>query len=131
MREKAYQALQCGCAGYTYGANGVWQAVLAPSSSELHKVYGRTLWSTGIALPGGEQLKHLKALYTSLPWHRLQPRPECDGLATWDVPLAPSERPALACDTERSTVVVYFYRGKPFTGTITHLAPTTKTGSWC
>ena len=130
MREKAYQAMQCGCAGYTYGANGVWQAVLGPNDSDLHRVYGRTLWSTGIKLPGGEQLRHWRNFYAALPWHRLQPRPKCDGFATWEAPLSPSERPALATDPERNTVVVYFYRGQPFSGTIQKLQGASYRARW-
>lgn len=130
MREKAYQAMQCGCAGYTYGANGVWQAVLSANNSELHKVYGRTLWSVGINLPGGEQLAHWRTFYSSLPWHRLQPRPDCDGFATWDAQLPPSQRPALSCDPERNTIVVYFFTGTPLTGTLHHLQDTDYRAQW-
>lgn len=130
MREKAYLALQSGCAGYTYGANGVWQAVREANNSELHKVYGRTLWRTGIDLPGGDQLRHLKAFYTALPWHTLQPRPACDGFAVWEGTVAARQQPAVAVSADQTLAVVYLPRGEPYRWTLQNLPPGTYQDRW-
>lgn len=130
MREKAWQAMLCGCAGYTYGANGVWQAVAKPENSDLHKVYGRTPWTVGINLPGADQLGIWRKFWSALPWHLLQPRPECDALAVWPSDLPPTKRPLLSADPERNTVVGYFFAGAGVRGTLRHLPATAYRARW-
>jgi hypothetical protein len=120
-REKANQAMQWGCAGYTYGANGVWQATWDEERTPNQTVYGTTPWFVGIDLPGAERLKHWKAFYSGLPWSKLVPRPDTDGFAAWDVPLRPALRPAVSAEPGRSHVVVYFYRGAPTPGALKRL----------
>ena len=36
-RKVAYLAMQCGCFGYTYGANGIWQGSWAPEEIDMQK----------------------------------------------------------------------------------------------
>ncbi len=111
MREKAWQAVLAGCAGYTYGANGVWQAIGAPNDSDLHRVYGRTSWSRGIVAPGAEQLGHLKRFLQSLPWHRLVPRPECDGVCAGPAATPPRDRPVVSTDRDGTFLIAYLPGG--------------------
>ena len=107
MRGKAWQAMLAGCAGITYGANGVWQAIEQPGDSDLHRVYGRTRWTRGIALPGADQLGHLKRFFTGFAWHRLVPRPACDGFCTGPAVTAPGDRPVVASDQDGRRMVAY------------------------
>ena len=107
MREKAWQAMLTGCAGYTYGANGVWQAIAAPNQSELHKVYGRTPWEKGIRLPGANQLTHWKRFFAAIPWQRLVPSPECDGVCHGPSSTPASDRPVVAVDRDGRFLVAY------------------------
>jgi hypothetical protein len=130
MREKAWQAMQCGCAGYSYGAGGVWNAAWAKDNSEMERVWGHTPWSEGIDLPGANQLKMLRDFYTALPWTKLLPRPQCDGLLTWQAALSANARPAVASDPRLDTVVTYFYRGQPFVATFHHLRHTAYAARW-
>jgi len=121
MREKAYHAIQCGCCGYTYGANGVWQATWGDEQTGNQTVYGNTSWKTGIDLPGGQQLKYLKDFYTALPWTTLIPRPECDGYLQFAPALKLNVRPLMQSDAAANTVVVYYSRCQPVAVTIRHL----------
>ena len=130
MREKAYQAMQCGCCGYTYGANGVWQATWSDERTGNQTVYGNTPWYVGIELPGGDQLSHWKAFYSALAWPTLRPRPACDDFMTWNAMLPADKCPAVASDPAASVVVVYFYRGQPFSGTLKHLQNGPYTARW-
>lgn len=130
MREKAYQAMQCGSFGYTYAANGVWQATWGGEETGNQTTYGTTPWHVGIMLPGGEQMKHMRAFYTALPWHRLLPRPECDGFLEHDARLPEHAQPAVSADAPADHVVVYFYGGEPFAGTLRHLRDTAYTARW-
>lgn len=70
--------LNSGCAGHTYGANGVWQVNRendpfgnSPSGGN----WGSIPWRRGMQLPGSTQLALAKALLLTLPWHQLAPIP--------------------------------------------------------
>lgn len=130
MRSKAYRAIQCGCCGYTYGAGGVWQATWDNERTGNQTVYGTTPWRDGIDLPGGEQLKHLKKFYSSLPWETLLPRPECDGFLDGIPNLPSSQRPAVSSDRSCSIVVVYFDSGTPYPFAVNHLLNSVYTVQW-
>jgi hypothetical protein len=65
-----------GCAGHTYGANGVWQVNRendpfgkSPSGGN----WGSIPWCQGMQLSGSSQLALAKALLLTLPWHQLAP----------------------------------------------------------
>jgi len=121
MREMAYLAIQCGSFGYTYGANGVWQATWGGEESGNQTTYGSTPWYAGIDLPGADQLTHFKRFYVALGWSDLVPRPECDGFISLDAKRSLFERPAVMTDASVNRVVVYFLHGDPSAGTISHL----------
>jgi hypothetical protein len=68
--------LNSGCAGHTYGANGIWQVNKendpfgnSPNGSN----WGTTPWRQAMQLPGSSQLASAKAMLLTLPWHRLEP----------------------------------------------------------
>ena len=130
MREAAYLALQCGSFGYTYGANGVWQATWDGEKGGNQTTYGSTPWYVGIDLPGADQLTYLKALYVSLGWNELVPRPECDGVVSLDTQVSITEWPAVMTDGTVNRVVAYFRRGEPYAGTINHLQNAPYTAEW-
>jgi len=66
--------LNSGCAGHTYGANGIWQVnrkndLFGQSASGHH--WGDTLWHHAMRLPAAEQLDIAKKRLLDLPWHTL------------------------------------------------------------
>lgn len=130
MREKAYQAVQCGCCGYSYAANGVWQANWSAEQAGTQTVYGSTPWHQGIDLPGAQQMTHLKQFYTACDWPDLAPRREADGVISWTGPLAAEARPAVLMDAAARCVVVYFYRGAPCPGALAQLQQNAYTAQW-
>jgi hypothetical protein len=68
-----------GAAGFTYGANGIWQVNTReqPYGPSPHgRSWGNTPWDEAAALPGSRQLGHAAALLRSLPWWRMEPHPE-------------------------------------------------------
>ena len=75
VRQVAYRAIQSGCCGYTYGAQGCWNA--AWERDDGKSMWGDLPWYCGIDLPGAEQLGHLRRLYEAVGWHRLRPFMEC------------------------------------------------------
>ena len=130
MREMAYLAIQCGSFGYTYGANGVWQATWGDEKTGNQTTYGSTPWYVGIDLPGADQLTHLKDFYMSLDWSDLVPRPECDGFISLDEKRSLYEGPALMADAAVNRVVIYFLRGAPSGGTLSRLQGAPYTAEW-
>lgn len=69
-----------GCAGHTYGANGIWQVngrEVPYGNSPGGNNWGTTPWDKAMRLPGSAQLGAARRLIESLPeWQRLEPRPE-------------------------------------------------------
>ena len=73
-----------GCAGHTYGANGIWQVngqgrPYGPSPAGNN--WGTTPWDVAMKLPGSSQVAAARRLIESVPgWDRLEPRPD---LVAW------------------------------------------------
>ncbi|MHB1307513.1 MAG: apiosidase-like domain-containing protein, partial [Limisphaerales bacterium] len=68
--------LNSGCAGHTYGANGVWQvnrADLRFGKSPGGNDWGGTPWDVSMRLPGSSQLARAKEFLLTLPWTQLAP----------------------------------------------------------
>jgi len=68
--------LNSGCAGHTYGANGIWQVNLpgqrfgkSPGGND----WGGTSWRDAMNLPGSMQLSRAKKFLLTLPWYQLVP----------------------------------------------------------
>ncbi|MGN6762630.1 MAG: apiosidase-like domain-containing protein [Leifsonia sp.] len=104
MRQVAYRAIQSGCCGYSYGAQGCWNA--AWDQSEAESSWGSLPWYEGVDLPGGQQLGYLRQLYESLPWTALRP---ADHAFTADSGINETfYPPSVAADDSTSTVVIHF-----------------------
>jgi len=68
--------LNSGCAGHTYGANGIWQVNRIDQrygKSPGGNDWGGTPWSEAMRLPGSTQLAHAKRFLLTLPWYQLAP----------------------------------------------------------
>jgi len=68
--------LNSGCAGHTYGANGIWQVNLPDrrfGKSPGGNDWGGTPWRDAMNLPGSKQLSRAKRFLLTLPWHQLAP----------------------------------------------------------
>jgi hypothetical protein len=106
VRLAAYRALLAGAAGHTYGNNNVWQ-MWAPGRPPV--LEADTPWSEALDHPGAFQMRHVRRLFESRPWEKLEP---AQGLLVG--PNAPGDgfvRAAAASD--RSFAFVYTPRGAP------------------
>ena len=104
VRQVAYRAIQSGCCGYTYGAQGCWDATW----DRNHPVsnWGDLPWHDGVDLPGGAQMGHLRRFYESLPWTQLRPDDavfDAGGMIN-----AVFYPPAVTATPNRRVVVAYF-----------------------
>jgi hypothetical protein len=117
-RQSAWKALLCGCAGYTYGAAGVW-ALKWDAADPRWREYNHAIgaWHEGMALPGAAQMAVLKAFFTALDWPALTPRFHDPAWAEWADP----ERCVLATIGNR-LYLAYCY-GDSAAGTLKGLHP--------
>jgi len=68
-----------GAAGYTYGANGIWQVntQTEPFGPSPHgQSWGNTPWNEAYKLPGSRQVGIGKRLLERYAWWRFEPHPE-------------------------------------------------------
>jgi hypothetical protein len=114
-REIAWNALVSGSAGFTYGAEGIWQATW--DSIDNWQVWNAspTPWYEAVLKPGGEQMRFLKDFFTALPWWTLAPDA---GVIEWNgaPPLTDKSAPYQLSNPDRSVVVAYL---PSYTGTYT------------
>ena len=76
IRRCAYTAIQSGCFGFSYGAQGLYHSVLSRDVPGPTKKWGPVLtWDEGLSQPGGRQLEFLRQCYESVEWWQLEPRP--------------------------------------------------------
>jgi hypothetical protein len=107
VRWAAYRAIEAGSFGYTYGAHGLWYPTQGPDDKTFDEWGTPIPWWEALELPGGAQMTHLRALYESVPWWELEPRPdalEVRGFSTYML------RP-LAKAAGDDVYVIYFGRG--------------------
>lgn len=104
VRQVAYRAMQSGCCGYTYGAQGCWNN--AWDRTDGASMWGDLPWFDGIDLPGAPQLGHLRRFYESVGWEQLHPDSDC--FVTDNMINAVFNPPLLLSNGSRTTVVAYF-----------------------
>jgi len=75
VRMAAYRAIQSGAVGYTYGAQGLWYPTQNAEDTRYSEWGKPLVWWKALALPGAAQMQHLRALYESVEWWKLEPRP--------------------------------------------------------
>jgi hypothetical protein len=97
-----------GAAGFTYGANGLWQVNRReqPYGPSPHGGnWGITPWEDAMQLPGGTQLGMARKLIERYPWWEFEPHPE------WVKPSGNPERPGapFAAGIPGEVRMIYFY----------------------
>jgi len=97
-------------AGITYGAHGVWSWEESPALPLSHPHAGIAKpWHEAIDLPGSICMAHLKTIFTSLDWWRLQPSPAM--LSYQPGKDAPAKFVSAACSIERDLAMIYSPEG--------------------
>jgi uncharacterized protein DUF4038/collagenase-like protein with putative collagen-binding domain len=101
VRAQAYHALLSGACGQVYGNNPVWHfdgPGLFPAPMP---------WQQALGSRGAQSMTHLRTLFETLPWWRLQP---IDMAALWHS-RAPTRAPGMsvvaACLPDKSLAVIY------------------------
>ncbi|MDX9981344.1 MAG: DUF4038 domain-containing protein [Lentisphaeria bacterium] len=76
VREVAYRAIQAGSCGYTYGSQGLWYPTQNEQDTKTDNWGKPLVWWEALRRPGADQLAHLRKIYETVEWWRLQPRPD-------------------------------------------------------
>lgn len=71
VRQAAYWSVFSGGAGFTYGAQPIWQ--FTDATRKKHSMMTFMSWQEGLDLPGASQVKWIKTLMLSRPMHQLVP----------------------------------------------------------
>lgn len=124
VRRTAYTAIQSGCFGFSYGAQGLYSGVLSREHPGTTYKWGPVLtWEEGLRLAGGAQMQHLRTCYESVPWWRLEPRPEA---------LKPAGDVLVKADGAQTLVLYYEANGKvPESARLTAPSPKARyRGEW-
>jgi len=74
LRIAAYWSVLSGGAGFTYGAQAIWQ--FTDETRKKHSPKTLQNWQQEMELPGASQMAHLKKLMESRPMTELQPDPQ-------------------------------------------------------
>ena len=106
VRASAYRAIQAGSFGYSYGAEGIWNAVWDNTDTSGDASYAHWNWYDAIDFPGGAQMGYMADFYTRFAWETLTPRPT--GWAQWSLSQPDQAMPAIKADDEANNIVVYF-----------------------
>lgn len=75
VRRVAYQAIQMGSFGYTYGAHGIWYPTQSWDDTTTWSDWGTSppYW-VAVDRPGAAQMQVLHNFYESMDWWNLEPR---------------------------------------------------------
>jgi len=100
-----------GVAGYTYGANGIWQLNRPgkPYGPSPHGAsWGDCSWQAACKLPGSAAVAMGKRLLLKYPWWQFQPLPQAP-----DTPRTPADwRSPQSAGIAGKVMVLYFYNAK-------------------
>lgn len=69
----AWQALQSGSAGFTYGVTGVWAMGWNQTTDQGWLQYSPEPWYIGMDKPGSTEITYLKNFYEYVGWDKLEP----------------------------------------------------------
>lgn len=100
-RMGAWQAVQLGSGGFTYGVTGIWVASWSNENPVLLN-YSPEPWYVGLDKPGSEQVGFMKKFYEYVGWSDLEPVHDY-GFGNFD------DRLHVAISHKGNDVVVYYF----------------------
>ena len=122
VRKSLYWALFAGAHGHTYGCWPIW-SMWRPG---LPPMLARRPWYEALQLPGGDQVRHARALLCSRPFLTRIPD---QSLIVWDVG-AGTHHVQATRDSEGRYALIYLPSGRPLELDLTRLAGEHLAGYW-
>lgn len=130
-RETAWNAIIGGCAGYTYGAEGLWQGTWDANDTWQLWAPEAVPWYIAIDKTAGRQMTYLKDFFTGIDWTALSPSATA---ITWNgAPAATNvDAPYQKANQDNSLIVAYLPSTTAvYTGTVNGLSQgDTYTAKW-
>ncbi len=118
-RMGAWNAMQCGSGGFTYGVTGIWAMGWHQKYAPGLINYSPESWFTGMDKPGSDQVCYMKKFYDYVKWYELVPCFD-HSLGNFD------DRNHIAISHKGDDVFVYyFYTKRADTGFLSALCPNT------
>ena len=114
-RTAAYWSLLAGACGHTYGNNNIWQMW---SEGETPVLSADVPWYEALNHPGAFEMTHLRKLFESRRWEKLEPAQEL----IIDGPVSGPAKVRAAIASDKSFMMVYSAKGEPFTLNLDSLA---------
>ncbi len=108
VRLHAYWNFLSGAVGYTYGNNAIWQMF---RKGDANAIPALTDWRDAMDRPGAHDMRHVRDLFESHPFHLLQP----DQSLIWGQNRKGPQYIAAASATDGSYAYIYLPRGELFT----------------
>lgn len=116
IRTHMYWTFFSGAAGYTYGANAIWQMF---DRGDPVALPSRETWREALALPGASDIAHVERLFSEFPLARLRP---CQSAIAGANPDGARHARALL-GVNRRVLLVYLPSGGEVGLKLDHLAP--------
>ncbi len=122
-RTAAYWSMLAGTCGFTYGNNNIWQMW----SEGEKKIVGADIpWYEAINHPGAYEMTHMRKLFESQEWEKLEPAQ----YLIMDGPLNGPSKIRAAIASDKSFLMVYSPYGEPFTLNLDSLAHNHTIETW-
>lgn len=104
-RKMAYTSIMAGGFGYSYGAEGIWNATWDKNDS--FQVWGENPipWYQAIDGENGAQMQHLKKTFTSVPWWEMKPY---NSIVSWYKRPGTTSDPLLKANADRTSLLIYY-----------------------
>lgn len=123
IRTAAYWSVLAGACGHTYGNNNIWQMW---REGEKEIIGLNIPWYEALQHPGSYEMMHMRKMFESLSWEKLEPAQEL----IVDGPLNGPSKVRAAIASDKTFMVVYTAKGEPFTLNLDSLAFNHVSESW-
>lgn len=122
-RTAAYWSVLAGACGHTYGNNNIWQMW---RDGEKNIIGANVPWYEAINHPGSFEMTHLRKLFESHDWQKMQPAQHL----IVDGPLTGPGKVRAAISSDGSFLIAYSAKGEPFTLNLDSLSSNHISESW-
>ena len=119
-RMGAWQAVQCGSAGFTYGVTGLWAMGWNQKDDQNLIDYSPEPWFVGLDKPGSEQVCYMKKFYEYVGWSQLTPS------FGHELGIFEMRKYVSISHKEQDIFIYYFFSKDPETGTLRGLKKNTR-----
>jgi hypothetical protein len=110
IRRIAYMSIQCGGCGYTYGAQGIWDAVWDKSKPPKLDIFGFKSWIEGIEGKCADQLTYMRSFYERVRFWEMRSFDACykSAVPFTDETLFGLFNPLVTATLDMSRIIAYF-----------------------